>query len=1204
MSNTGRLIGYNLFPVEKIVIYRNIIIERIETDMRIKIAVLLIFLGSLPGMAENWNNLGIPYIHNYDFSKETRSEQIWSIAQGHQGLMYFALTKGVLEFDGKYWSTIIVGANLRVLKLAADNNEVIYVAAEGDFGFLNKDNSGKTVFVSLLDKLNPEFKKPEMIIDIFPTSHGIYFMGNENLYHFFKGRIQVYPLLKGMSGCVQNNKLILLNQAGNIHIYESDKVSELTFDPIKNFIMSPRGVFPYSTETLLVISNNQGCYLLDLPAEKTESIRLHPFSTNINNYLIHHTPYGGVILNEVQYAIGTRKGGIVCFDKSGQLVWIISENQGLMGNTILDLFKDKSNNLWVGLNAGISHIELSSPLTRFGKFHQIKEMVLSVINFNQKIYAGTFTQCLYWPGNRTTDNYQNHQPFLPVNNINSGVWDFTVIRDKLLAASEHGIFEIQEEQGILIPNSSFAYCFGKTFRFPDLIFCGLQSNQGVDIIEYKNNHFKFLMRIPNLSTTVRKITTDHLGNLWISSQHNGIFLLDFKQNDIKNPKITHYDKSHGLPDLSWNTVHCLNQEILIDTQVHGFYQPEYSVGSSLTDKTLHFVPTKNPIWKNIFGNSSDSIYDLGNNSFFMDGYCQYLKKNSTGTYDHIRSPFQQIKERIYRSYIDNSEIYWLAALNGGLFRFDSRKQKNYQEEYPAIIHKAILKDDSEILPEPGLVVHHDSEKGQIVKEIHFPQVKTIIPYNNNSIIFEYSAVFYEHLFENNFSYLLKNHDANWSEWTLETRKEYTNLPEGDYYFAVKAKNIFEHISQTAEFHFTIQPPWYRSYWSYMTYIFLFVLLLYGLLRLNSRRLLAAKQKLEDIVAQRTVEVIKKKNEIEVYAGELHTMNQELIETKNALWGEMELAKKIQTVLLPKNPKIPGYDIAVFMKPAEEVGGDYYDVIKVEEEQRLEVRGWRLDAKRADEKDRDPCRGGSCARPNDSGQPPETPPTDPSSPKSGQPQEYAPTDILTTNHLPTEGGLTTVPKPSYWIVIGDVSGHGVPAGLIMMMVQMGVHLALHTNPHAMPQEILASVNRVLFNNIKKMGEDKYMTITILSCLEHGVFKFSGLHQDIMIYRANQKTVELVETVGMWLGMTDQITNMLSEGQLVLHPDDCMLLYTDGIPEARDNENKMYSEAKLATTFQDLGDLPAENIKNGIIQSLNGYTCDDDVTLVLVKRILET
>jgi serine phosphatase RsbU (regulator of sigma subunit) len=244
---------------------------------------------------------------------------------------------------------------------------------------------------------------------------------------------------------------------------------------------------------------------------------------------------------------------------------------------------------------------------------------------------------------------------------------------------------------------------------------------------------------------------------------------------------------------------------------------------------------------------------------------------------------------------------------------------------------------------------------------------------------------------------------------------------------------------------------------------------------------------------------------------------------------MEIAQKIQTSLLPIEPRLPGYEIAAVMQPADEVGGDYYDVINV-------------------------------------------------------------------------GDMN-------WVVIGDVSGHGLPAGLIMMMVQTGVDVTLGHVPGVPPSEVLTAVNRTIVKNIRQLGETKYMTITLLAVHKDGRFTFSGMHQDIMIYRAAKKEVELVETMGMWIGMADDIQPMLQNDELTLNVGDALLLYSDGITEAwkkgtvpdHRDPSEMFGSEKLQEVFCKLGEATPDEVKQGILNELEGYDFDDDVTMVVLKRI---
>jgi serine phosphatase RsbU (regulator of sigma subunit) len=264
---------------------------------------------------------------------------------------------------------------------------------------------------------------------------------------------------------------------------------------------------------------------------------------------------------------------------------------------------------------------------------------------------------------------------------------------------------------------------------------------------------------------------------------------------------------------------------------------------------------------------------------------------------------------------------------------------------------------------------------------------------------------------------------------------------------------------------------------------------------------------------------------------LNLTNHELLEARDALWGEMELAKKIQTVLLPEKPSVRGCEISTYMSPAAEVGGDYYDIINAGD---------------AD-----------------------------------------------------------------WIAIGDVSGHGVSSGLIMMMAQASINTIVVQNQDIEPSEILRAVNRTIAKNIKQIDEEKFMSIILLKCREPGTFRYSGILQDIMIYRCSAGSVELVKTEGMLLGIRYDINNqILKNRSLSIDCGDVILLYTDGITEAwikgsvpdhRDPKKDMFGIERLKDILCGLGDRSTDDIRRGILKELAGYTCNDDVTMVIIKRI---
>jgi serine phosphatase RsbU (regulator of sigma subunit) len=186
---------------------------------------------------------------------------------------------------------------------------------------------------------------------------------------------------------------------------------------------------------------------------------------------------------------------------------------------------------------------------------------------------------------------------------------------------------------------------------------------------------------------------------------------------------------------------------------------------------------------------------------------------------------------------------------------------------------------------------------------------------------------------------------------------------------------------------------------------------------------------------------------------------------------------------------------------------------------------------------------------------------------------------------------------------------VPAGLIMMMVQTSLRSVLVVHPETSPSELLVQVNGIISENIKKFGEEKYMTITVMACIKDGCFFYSGLHQDLMIYRAKSGIVEVFETDGMWLGIYSNIQGMVCNSSLTLDVGDTMLLFTDGITEAikadtpagpSECEADMFGQERLRDILFTMGNLTTEEIKTGILKMLSSYVCHDDVTMMILKR----
>lgn len=243
-------------------------------------------------------------------------------------------------------------------------------------------------------------------------------------------------------------------------------------------------------------------------------------------------------------------------------------------------------------------------------------------------------------------------------------------------------------------------------------------------------------------------------------------------------------------------------------------------------------------------------------------------------------------------------------------------------------------------------------------------------------------------------------------------------------------------------------------------------------------------------------------------------------------NELDMLRQMQQMILPTSEEldaVEGLEIAGFMEPADEIGGDYYDV------------------------------------------------------------------------LYTDGVVT--------IAIGDVTGHGLESGILMVMTQTAVR-TLKEIRELDPVKFLDTLNRTLYKNVVRMNCEKSLTLVILTYSD-GKISISGQHEETIIVR-NGGHIERVDTMdlGFPIALDEEISDFIDNRIIKLKFGDGVVLYTDGIPEAYNIEKKQYGVERLCEVISDNWDGSAAEIKQAIIDDVKRFigeqTVFDDITLVVLKQ----
>lgn len=192
----------------------------------------------------------------------------------------------------------------------------------------------------------------------------------------------------------------------------------------------------------------------------------------------------------------------------------------------------------------------------------------------------------------------------------------------------------------------------------------------------------------------------------------------------------------------------------------------------------------------------------------------------------------------------------------------------------------------------------------------------------------------------------------------------------------------------------------------------------------------------------------------------------------------------------------------------------------------------------------------------------------------------------------------------WIGVGDVTGHGVTSGLIMMMAQsMFTMLCEQTNGHTTPSEFVSLLNRAMFYNLRaRLAQDRFMTLVVAKLERNGDMTYAGSHTDLLIYRAANDRVDRLATDGLWLGIENDIAPVTTDQMLTLNRGDVALFHTDGVTESRNSSGEFFDMDRLTKQLHDLHAASASEIVTKIANSAWSWagTPKDDVSLLAVKR----
>ena len=202
-------------------------------------------------------------------------------------------------------------------------------------------------------------------------------------------------------------------------------------------------------------------------------------------------------------------------------------------------------------------------------------------------------------------------------------------------------------------------------------------------------------------------------------------------------------------------------------------------------------------------------------------------------------------------------------------------------------------------------------------------------------------------------------------------------------------------------------------------------------------------------------------------------------------------------------------------------------------------------------------------------------------------------------------ITTDKDGNTWFAIGDVTGHGVTPGLIMMMAETSFNCLLKSGTNLSPKDVINNINVILNMNVReRLGEAHFMTMNLIKYCGGGKFIYTGAHLDIIVWRAETRQFEFFKTEGLYLAIIPDTSKIHKDAEIILNSGDIMFLYTDGVIESRKKDDKLnfFGIENLCKTIEHNIEKNISEIKDAVLKNTLdwcGNVPADDITMIIIK-----
>lgn len=785
--------------------------------------------------------------------------QNWSFVRDGRGMLYVGNNDGVLEYDGREWRLIRTANRSVVRGLAVDERGTVYVGGVGEFGYLKPGATGTLEYASLIDRLPPENRRFNEIWETWATAAGVVFRSLHAVYIVRDGRVAMVhherPLQRSF---LINGDIYIKEAGGGILRLRRDRLElipgteVLANEPV--FVMLPR-----SRTDVLIAGRASGLMSMRIRADGAAAhIEKIKGCAEADQFIQKNNPYCGVRVDAQTFLIGSLQNGFVVIDADGRVLRQFNRQAGLPDDTIYNFLVDEQKNVWVATGNGLVYLESSSTFSRIDARMGVTGNGYTAFicppdpeTGERYLYLGTSKAIL----SRKLDDWGT--PFRQLEEGNGQVWTLAAHRGRFLGGYIYGVLDIDPRTGAatdVLRSSDNIHIFQllPLRQHPDILLaCSLR---GLYSLKFENGKWRSLGQVAGFQIQCRYCAEDREGNIWVGHEYLGVYRLKLSATMDRVEESKFYGTEAGLPAAFANRAYRLGDQVIFAT-TRGFY--------SFDERSERFTPMAE---LNRFLSCTGPLFPIE-----VDEWRNIWFQEETAA-GFNRGVLRRQKDGSYRPELTPCKLLDPAERSIGINRLDRNLVVFCQSEGFVTFNPAAGESDTGALPvhirrvsggktvQPLFSGTYADENGRVSSRQ--PETDRIaIPFAGNSLQIAFSFPYFRRANANRYATLLSGFESEWTPWSVNSYRDFTNLPPGKYRFLVKARNVFDRESDATDFRFRILTPWYRTVPALTGYILLGILGLLGIMHWRTRNLAEEKRKLEAMVAQRTSELAQKSEEL-------------------------------------------------------------------------------------------------------------------------------------------------------------------------------------------------------------------------------------------------------------------------------------------------------------------------------------------------------